>query len=260
VATGFLSSSLLLAGALAARRARAVIFRATERAGGDRPSRASVRAAIRRSPVFLPFLCVLFVSGVATNAAYAFVSLRILDEGGGPLLVGLAAALPAVAEIPVFTMIGRLADRWGLRVLFAAGCLITAAQVTVVALVPVPAVVVVVRLVDGVGFALRYSSIVLIAGAALGERLRATGQSMAWLVMGGLAPIAAGPIGGLVYGSLGGTALFGACAALLVLAASLAWLVLAPIAHRRTPGADQALHAVAGEPVPATEPVPVDPS
>jgi hypothetical protein len=46
---------------------------------------------------------------------------------------------------------------------------------------------------------------------------------MARFVGGGLAAIVAGPFAGLVYGSLGGAALFLLCAGLMTLAAAIAW-------------------------------------
>jgi PPP family 3-phenylpropionic acid transporter len=229
VRTLFVLASLAVPVVLAARRSRQSILRRGRPAGTERIGRAALRAAVRASPVFLPFLGVLFVSSLATNAAYSFISLRILDEGGGPLLIGLASAVPALVEMPVFGVIGLLAARFGLRALFVAGCLLSAAQSVVVALAPQPGVIALVRLADGAGFALRYSSIVLITGAALPERLRATGQSLAWLVVGGIAPIVSGPAAGLVYGGFGGAALFVGCALLLTIAAAIAWVVLAPL-------------------------------
>ena len=174
------------------------------------------------------------MSSVATNAAYAFISLRIIDEGGGPLVIALASAMPALVEIPLFRMIGP--PRGAVR----------AARAVRGGLPPVggsrwsswpsrrcPAIIALVRLLDGAGFALRYSSIVLITGAALPDRLRATGQSMASLITGGIAPIVSGPTAGWIYGAFGGMALFTLCAMLLVVASGLAWLVLAPLAAAR---------------------------
>ncbi len=77
--------------------------------------------------------------------------------------------------------------------------------------------------VGGVSYVLRYTGMVLIVGAVLPHALRATGQSMTRFVGGGLAAIVAGPFAGAVYGSLGGPALFLACAGLLSLGALIAW-------------------------------------
>jgi PPP family 3-phenylpropionic acid transporter len=224
----------LAAAVVAARRSPRSLLRRPERTvSGERLTWTAFRSALRASPVFLPFLGVLLVASIATNASYAFISLRILDEGGGPMLIALASAMPAVVEVPMFTLIGRLSDRFGLRTLYVAGTLLSGIQMLVIAAAPVPIVIALVRHIDGAGFALRYSSIVLIAGAALPDRLRATGQSMASLMTSGIAPVVSGPVGGWVYGAFGGTALFVACSAVLLASSALAYVVLAPLAAAR---------------------------
>lgn len=230
----FVVTALGLAGTVAARRSpRTLLRRSDPRITGERLTWSAFRAALRASPVFLPFLGVLLIASIATNASYAFISLRILDEGGGPMLIALASAMPAIVEVPMFTMLGRLSDRFGLRTLYVAGTLLSGIQMLIIAIAPVPIVIALVRLLDGAGFALRYSSIVLIAGAALPDRLRATGQSMASLMTSGIAPVVSGPVGGWVYGSLGGTALFVACSVVLLASSALAYAVLAPLAAAR---------------------------
>jgi MFS transporter, PPP family, 3-phenylpropionic acid transporter len=224
----YVVASLVIGVAVAAGRSTAPPAPAP-RVTRERPTVASVRAAMRFSPVFLPFLGVLLLATVATSASWSFVTLRILDEGGGPILIGVSAAMPAIAEIPLFASVGRLTDRFGLRALFSIGCLITASQMLVVALAPSAAIVAVVRLLDGAGYALRYTATVIIAGSGLPGRLRATGQSMTWLVMSGIAPVVSGPAGGWIYGTFGGMTLFTLCATLISAAAGLAWLVLRPL-------------------------------
>lgn len=254
----FVVTALALAAVVGARRSARAPMRRPDRPAGERLTPAAFRAALRASPIFLPFLAVLFVASVATNAAYAFISLRIIDEGGGPLVIALASLTPALVEIPLFRMMGRLAERFGLRTLFVAGCLLSAAQMVVVGLAPVPILIAVARLLDGAGFALRYTSIVLITGAALPDRLRATGQSMASLITGGIAPIVSGPTAGWIYGSFGGMTLFTLCAMLLIVASGLAWLVLTPLAAaRRALGGGSATPGSA--PPVASTPAPTDP-
>lgn len=249
----FVVASLGLASVVAVRRSPRSLLRRPERiASGERLTWRSFRTALRASPIFLPFLGVLLVSSIATNAAYAFISLRVLDQGGGPMIIALASCLPAFMEVPLFTQIGRISERFGLRAMFVAGCVLSAIQMLVVAIAPAPAVIALVRLIDGAGFTLRYSSLVLISSAALPERLRATGQSMASLMTAGIAPIVSGPVGGWIYGAFGGAALFATCAAVLGMAAGLAYVVLAPLAAAR-----KAL--AASRPAPVTDPGPAEP-
>lgn len=189
---------------------------------------------LRSSPVLGPFLLGLFIVSCGGSAAGSFLPLRILDSGGGPFLVGLAAALPAIVEIPFFSGSGAIATRVGLRGLFVIGAAVSALQFAVVAVVPEPWAITTVRTVDGAAFALRYAAIVLIIGACLPERYRAIGQSATWLVAGAIAPIVADPIGGLVYGTLGGTALFAGSALTVAAGAALVYRVLDRPAFRAT--------------------------
>ena len=76
------------------------------------------------------------------------------------------------------------------------------------AIVSDPALVAISRGVDGIAYVLRYAGIVVIIGAILPPSLRATGQSMAWLVGGGIAAVIAGPLAGVMYEGLGGGVLF----------------------------------------------------
>lgn len=184
---------------------------------GDRAGLLEFLRLVRSSPVALPFFLALIVLTAGGAAANSFVPLRILDTGGGPFLVGLASALPALAEIPLFSRSGAIAARIGLPGLLAVGTSIAALQLLVFAVVADPWIVAAVRMVDGAAFALRYSAIVLVVAAVLPERVRAMGQATTWFVIGGLAPIVAGPIGGIVYERFGGPALFvGSAAAVVV--------------------------------------------
>lgn len=181
---------------------------------------------LRASPALVGFWVGIFVVSCGGSAAGSFLPLAILDSGGGPLLIGLAAALPALVEIPFFSGTGAIAGRIGLRGLFVVGSVATALQFAVVAVAPDPWVITGVRTIDGAAFALRYAAIVLVVGACLPDRYRALGQSTTWLIAGGIAPILADPVGGLVYGHWGGPALFAAAAITVTIGAAIVFVVL----------------------------------
>ena len=178
------------------------------------------------SPVLAAFLVGLFVTSIGEHASWRFVSLRILDQGGGVMLVGLAAALPALVEIPVFGSSRRLLGRLGLRMMYVWGALIAALLALLVALAPEPWVVTTLRTIDGTSYALRYMAMVVIIGALLPGHLHAIGQSLTWLVYAGVAPIVADVAGGLVYERLGAAALFVAAMLTMLTGGLLVWLAL----------------------------------
>jgi MFS family permease len=162
------------------------------------------------------------------------IPLRILDVGGGAIIIGLAAAAPAIVETPIFPSTGPMTARLGLRRFYVLGLLIAAACLVFVAVVSDPVLVALSRGVDGASYVLRYAGIVLIIGAVLPPTLRATGQSLAWFVGGGLSAVIAGPFAGAMYESLGGTALFATCALLVLGGAAVAWWALRAPSFQRT--------------------------
>ncbi len=197
-------------------------------ATGDTPPHPSFRSwlPLLLAPVLLGFLVGLLVTSLGEHASWRFIGLRILDQGGGVFLVGLAAALPAIVEIPVFAGSGRLATWMGLRWLFVSGAIVAAVLMALVAVAPQPWMVTALRTLDGASYALRYTAMVLIIGVLLPRHLYAMGQSVAWFVYAGVAPIAADAVGGLIYDEFGAQALFMAATAALALGGGLVWLAL----------------------------------
>ena len=173
------------------------------------------------------------------------MSLRILDQGGSAFLVGLAAALPALVETPVFLGSRRWERILGLRWMYVVGALIASVMALLMGLATEAWMVALFRTFDGTAYALRHIGMVLIIGALLPMRLQAFGQSIGWLVAAGIAPIIADIGGGWIYDAVGGSAVFVASAALGALGAIVVFLALAgaglgrrvPIGtHERTDG------------------------
>lgn len=182
-----------------------------------------LRRALVVAPVLVPVLVAVFLEWLGNAAVSGFLPLRIIDVGGGAILIGIAAAAPAIVETPLFPTTGWLSERLGLRGLYVLGMVMSVGVMLFVAFAQEPALVALSRGLEGASYVLRYAGIVLIVGAVLPHALRATGQSLARLVGGGLAVIVAGPFAGAVYGSFGGPALFLACACITGLGALIAW-------------------------------------
>ncbi|MET0771856.1 MAG: MFS transporter [Candidatus Limnocylindrales bacterium] len=187
------------------------------------PLLPELRRALAVAPVLVPLLVATFLEWIVNGASGGFTAILITDLGGGAVIIGLAAAIPAIIEVPLFPATGWMSERLGLRGLYVLGLLLAGAISLVIALVQEPVLIALVNGLGGVSYVLRYTAVVLIVGAVLPHALRATGQSMARFVGGGLAAIVAGPFAGVVYGSLGGPALFVICAWLLLLGAAIAW-------------------------------------
>jgi PPP family 3-phenylpropionic acid transporter len=244
-------SVLVPGGVRLAKARRAADPRATEEAaaaGADVVRPAAVRREWRlvlASPILLGFLAGLLIVAISEHATWRYVSLRILDQGGSAFLVGLAAALPALVETPVFLGSRRWERILGLRWMYVVGALISSVMALLMGLATEAWMVALFRTFDGTAYALRYIGVVLIIGALLPMRLQAFGQSIGWLVAAGIAPIIADIGGGWIYDAVGGSAVFVASAVLGALGAIVVFLALAgaglgrrvPVAsHERTDG------------------------
>jgi PPP family 3-phenylpropionic acid transporter len=188
----------------------------------ERAPRGARRAMLRELATFLASLLLLFA---AFSATFSFVSVRIAELGGGLLLIGVAAALQAVAEVPVMRATPQLSRRLGHRSLYIAGTLFVAAACVAWALLDNTVALALVKLLAGVGFALVYVGAVVIVDDLVPLGLRGTGQGFAKAVSFGLAPILGSLAGGAIYDYAGPRALFLSSAAAALVAGAMTWTV-----------------------------------
>jgi PPP family 3-phenylpropionic acid transporter len=234
VFTTFIICSLLVAAlVLWPNRAEVLATASSDSPDGPGAARAvSARPSLRSwlplfmAPVLLGFLVGLLITSLGEHASWRFISLRILDQGGGVFLVGLAAALPGLVEIPVFANSRRMVARMGLRWVFVSGAALAAVLMALVAVATEPWMVTALRTLDGASYALRYLAMVMIIGLLLPRHLYAMGQSVAWFVYAGIAPIIADAAGGLIYDAYGASALFAVATAALALGGAIVWVAL----------------------------------
>jgi PPP family 3-phenylpropionic acid transporter len=175
-------------------------------------SEARPRSRPRSLVPLAAFLTSLFLLQTGFWGAQNFFALRVVDLGGGALLVGLGNALQAAVEVPVMASTSR-SRRDRPHVLFVAGCVCWAAVFAGWALLTTAVGAVAVNLLGGVAFALTAVSTVVIVDGLVPVRFRATGQTLSRAVGGGLAPVVGNVAGGLVYGALGAGPMFALTAA-----------------------------------------------
>lgn len=178
-------------------------------AGGESHGRlGAVGAVFRASPRFWGFLAASALVWVAFSAAWNFISLKILAEGGGPRLIGFGAALGALMEVPTMRLSSRLSSRLGLRAVFLAGCGVYATAFLLWGVISNPTIISMLTVLEGAGYALLFTSTVVIVGRLVPPSLHATGQSIASTVGFGLSPIVGGAVGGFVFQHLGPLVLY----------------------------------------------------
>lgn len=186
----------------------------------------AVGQVFREAPRMWGFLAAAFLVWTGFNAAWNFIGLRIDDAGGGPLLIGLGAALGAAVEVPTMLASSRLQTRWGLRRIYALGCLVYAAGFLLWGSVDDATWLSALTMLEGVGFSLLFTTSVVVVGRLVPPQLYSSGNSITSTVGFGIAPIIGAFLGGVVYEVFGSSVTFVMASILAALGAVAAWLVL----------------------------------
>ena len=186
----------------------------------------AVGAVFREAPRFWGFLFALLLLWTGFNAAWNFIALKITSEGGGPLLVGIGTALGGLVEVPVMRLSSRLQSRWSLRRVYALGCGIYAIGFLLWGLISNPTIVSFLTVFEGMGFALLFTTGVVVVGRLLPSSLYSTGNSVAQMVAFGIGPILGGFTGGIVYQHLGPVVLYAGASAFALAGGVAAWFAL----------------------------------
>ncbi|MFL5962452.1 MAG: MFS transporter [Gaiellaceae bacterium] len=214
-----------------------VVAFAAHSVGGGRTVHDPTLPGARRAMLFAlaPFLLSLLLLFAAFSATFSFVSIRIRELGGGLFVVGAATALQAIAEAPVMRITPRLNRVLGHRALYVVGSLFFIVSFAAWAFLDDPLAIALVKLVAGVGFALVYVGSVLLVDDLVPPALRGTGQGLAKAVTFGLSPILGSLAGGAIYDYAGPRALFLACAAAALVAATSVSVIAARGRAARVP-------------------------
>jgi MFS transporter, PPP family, 3-phenylpropionic acid transporter len=206
----------------------------------------TVGAVFREAPRFWGFLVAVFLVWTGFNAAWNFIGLKIVSEGGGPLLVGIGTAAGGLIEVPMMRSSSRLQRRFGLRRVYVLGCVVYAIGFLAWGSISDPTIVSLLTVLEGVAFSLLFTTGVVIVGRLLPSSLYSTGNAVAQMVGFGFGPIIGAGVGGYVYESAGPVTLYAGASALALAGGVVAWLAL------RTPELDR--------PLSMADDVPADPS
>src|SRR4051794_39068543 len=212
----------------------------------DRPSDleehgrlGAVGAVFREAPRFWGYLAAALLVWIGFNAAWNFLALRIADNGGGALLIGLGTALGGGIEGPTMRSSSRVQRRLGLRRGFLVGCAVYALGFLLWGSVSSPTLLSVLTILEGVGFSLLFTTGVVIIGRLLPSSLYSTGNAVSAMVAFGIAPIIGAGIGGFIYEHLGAPVLFGSASALPAGGGGGAWVAPDNPAPRRPPAPEE---------------------
>lgn len=192
--------------------------------GGSRLG--TVGAVFHHAPRFWGFLAALFLVWTGFNAAWNFISLKIVSEGGGPLLIGIGTAVGGLIEVPMMRSSSRLHARLGLRKVYALGCAVYALGFLLWGSISNPTIVSLLTVLEGIAFSMLFTTGVVVVGRLLPSSLYSTGNSVAQMVGFGLGPIIGAGIGGYVYETAGPLVLYVGASSCALAGGIVAWFVL----------------------------------
>jgi MFS family permease len=195
-------------------------------AHGSRSRLGSTGVAFAMAPKLRLALLSIGLIHVGILAGFTFLAVRLQDLGAEPSAIALSAGVSAFAEIPAFLIMGRLAQRFGIRGVFVGSTLIYVVCFTSWMVIDSPILIIATRIATGFGFAGVGVAAVLTIATLLPDRLQGTGQSLYHTTAFGLAAIVANVGGGIVYGTVGYAAVFGLAAIAGLLAATVGLFAL----------------------------------
>ena len=166
--------------------------------------------------------------GIALSFALAFEGIYMAHLGGNQVLIGLLGAFQAISELPTMRYGTAIARRLnGPRTLLIAYALIGGGFLAY-GLARSPVVLLFLATLKGLGFGLVITNTIRMVNDRAPAEWSATAQSLISVGMFGIAPLIAGPLGGVILDTVSPQAIFITASS----AAGLAALVLALAAAR----------------------------
>jgi len=205
----------------------------------------AIREALALQPALPRVLLAVGLAHVGVFAGFTFLSLRIVELGGGPPEVALSSAVAAAMEVAAMLVASRLVPRIGLRALFVASVALYVVAFVLWAVLTSPVAIIGSRVISGIGYSGLWIASVMTIQLLLPSRLQGSGQALISMTTAGIASFLANVVGGLLYGTGGPPVLFGISALLAALGAWVGWSALPRRGARRVPGEALAEVAVA---------------
>lgn len=175
-----------------------------------------------KNNLFLLFLIFSFLVGLGFSMHLVFFSIYMSNLGAGEGLIGIAWALSALVEVPVFFYSDNLLEKSGSTNLLFFGALLFGVCWFLYALASSPLMVLVVQVLVGSCFALFYSSGVTFVSQTAPSGLQATGQGIfgAFFIFG-LSGMVGSFLGGLIFDTMGFPMMYSLGGVVCVIAAFL---------------------------------------
>jgi MFS transporter, PPP family, 3-phenylpropionic acid transporter len=176
----------------------------------------------KRKPAFYILMTswFLFYVGMSTTAGFMFIYFQ-QELGVSNAMIGVLAAVAALAEIPSMMLIDLLLRRVNIRATLITGILGMAALWVAMSLLAGPALLILLMMVRGTFFTFQNVSMTLLVSRVSHPTNAATNQAIAYVTVPALAVLMTGPIAGWIFDNIGPRELFQVVAMVAVLGALL---------------------------------------
>ena len=105
------------------------------------------------------------------------------------MLIGLGTAIGGLCEVPMMRSSSRLQRRFGLRLVYVAGCATYGMTFLLWGAVSNPTILSLLAVFEGIGFSLLFTTAVVVVGRLLPRSLYSTGNAVGQMVAFGIGPI-----------------------------------------------------------------------
>lgn len=134
--------------------------------------------AMIRQPSWIIFALCIFLVWTAMNGSINFLGITIKSMGGGDSLIGIAATMAAVAELPFMFFSGSMMRRMGMRNMLWTSMLFFTLRIGLYGFMPHPAWAIGINLLNGPSYVFMWNSAVNYANHMAPENLKATAQGL----------------------------------------------------------------------------------
>lgn len=186
----------------------------------QRPLRAGM-LELTRQRQWLLFMISLIVLGLTNSGANQFLSIYIKDLGGDEGLIGTAAAVSGLSEVPIMFMAAGLLARWGSRRVLMLAYALFSVRWALYGFMSDPSWAIGISLLHGPTFGALWVAGVGYADRLAPDDLKATAQALFTAAFFSISSVIGAPLSGVLYDSIGPAMLFRLYAIVGVLALAL---------------------------------------
>jgi PPP family 3-phenylpropionic acid transporter len=164
-----------------------------------------------RKPAWIIFALCVFLIWTAMSGSISFLGITIKSMGGGDSLIGIAATMAAIAELPFMFFSGNIMRRIGLRSMLWISMFSFTLRIGLFSIMPHPAWTIGINLLNGPSYVFFWTSAVNYANQMAPVSLKATAQGL-FQATTNLASMVGALLCGWMFDQFGPSGLFGVLA------------------------------------------------